>query len=105
MIELVAAADRTIGADQRRAGQRQIADRVDRLVADEFVGKRMPSRIEHAIFGDHDGILERGAERIARAPQLGDVAHEAESPRPRQIRGGTHPASTSMATVWRPISG
>ena len=37
MIELVAAAHRTIGRKQRRPGQRQIADRVERLVADEFV--------------------------------------------------------------------
>src|SRR6202030_2880021 len=38
-----------------------------------------------SVFGDHDGILERRAERITRAPQFRDIAHEAERPRPRKL--------------------
>ena len=68
MVQLVAAAYRAIGADQRSASKRQIAERIDRLVADELVGETYAIRIEHAIFGDYDRILEGGAERIASIP-------------------------------------
>src|ERR1700686_2267915 len=85
MIELMPAAHRPISADQRRASERQVADGVDRLVAHELVGEPHTLRIEHAVFGDHDRILERGAERVTGFPELGDVAHETEGPGPRQI--------------------
>src|SRR5580692_6600126 len=76
MIELVAATHRTIAADQRRPGQCHVADRIDRLVTDEFVGETYALGIEDAVFGDHDRVLERSAERIARTPELGYIAHE-----------------------------
>ena len=40
--------------------------------------KRKPSGIEHAIFAHDERVFERGAERIAGAPQFGHVAHETE---------------------------
>jgi hypothetical protein len=58
MVEFVAAAHRAIDAEQRRAGKRQIADRIHDLVADEFVGEAHAIRIEHPILGDHDRIVE-----------------------------------------------
>src|SRR6202040_2227063 len=85
IVELVAAVHRAIGAEQRRARERQIADGIQHLVTDELVPKTQTLRIEHAIFGDDERILQRGAERISGAPQLGDVTHEAERPRPRDL--------------------
>src|SRR4029079_17441069 len=72
-------------------GESQVADRVEHLVAHELVGIAQACRIEDAIIGDDERVLERSAERIARAPQLGYVAHEAEGARPRELpaeRGG-----------------
>jgi hypothetical protein len=37
VIQLVAATDRAVGAEQRQTGQGQIANRVQRLVAGAFV--------------------------------------------------------------------
>ncbi len=85
MIELVAAADGAVGGEQRLTGQRQVADRIEHLVAHEFVGVTQAVRIEHAVLGHHQRIVERGAERIAGAPQLGDVLHEAEGARTRDL--------------------
>src|ERR1700674_4541368 len=85
MIELVAAANGTIGADKRRAGKRQVADRIDGFVSHEFIGEAHSLRIEDAIFSDHDRIFEGSAKRVARTPQLRHVAHEAKGPGPRQL--------------------
>ena len=85
VIELVAAANGAVGGEQRLAGQGQIADGVENLVAHEFVGEAQAFRIEHAILGDHQRIGERGAERVAGAPQFGDVLHEAEGAGARDL--------------------
>ena len=39
VVEPVAAADRAVGAEDRRAGERKVAERVERLVAHELVGE------------------------------------------------------------------
>ena len=39
MIELVATPNRPIGAEQRRTGERQIAEGIKRLMTHEFVGE------------------------------------------------------------------
>ena len=70
---------------QRRAGQRQIADGINRLVAHELVGEAHTFGIEDSVLRNDDRVFERGAERIAGAPQFRYVAHEAESARPGQI--------------------
>ena len=54
-------------------------------MTDELVPEPQALRIEHAIFGHHERVLQRSAQRISGAPQLGDVTHEAESPRPRDF--------------------
>src|SRR5262249_53663450 len=81
VIELVAAADRPVGAEDWPAGQREVADGIEHLVAHEFVREARAFWIENAVVADHEGVLERGAERIARIPQCGHVAHEAEGAR------------------------
>ena len=74
MVELVAAAHRAVDAEQRRAGQRQIADGVERLVAGELVGEAQAFGIEQPLFVDDERVLERGAERV--------TARSKASPRP-----------------------
>src|SRR4051795_389111 len=78
MVELRAASYGAVRGKQGAARERQIADRVQDLVADEFVGETLAFRIEDAVIADNERVLERGAERIARVPQRGHVAHETE---------------------------
>src|SRR6185437_1181665 len=67
------------------AGKRQIADSVDRLVANALVGETHSLGIEDAVVRRDDGILEARSQRVARAPQLRHVAHKAESACPREV--------------------
>src|SRR3954447_6783876 len=78
MVELMAASHGAVRGEQGAARKRQIADRVQDLVADEFVGETLAFRIEDAVVADDERVLERGAERITRVPQRGHVAHETE---------------------------
>ncbi len=80
MVELVAAAHRAIGAEQRQAGESEIADHVEHLVARAFVAVAQPLGIEQAGIVEHHRILERGAERKTGAPELGSIVHESEGP-------------------------
>ena len=41
-------------------------------------GEAQALRVEDAVVADDQGVLERGAERVTRAPELRHVAHEAE---------------------------
>src|SRR3954471_6900623 len=74
-----------ISAEQGAAGQREVADGVQHLVTDEFVGEARALRIENAVVADDEGVLERGTQRITRVPQGRDVAHEAEGARARKL--------------------
>src|SRR5262249_58218835 len=85
VIEVVAAGDRLVGGEQGCAGERQIADRVEDLVADELVREARALRIEDAVVGDDEGVFERRTEGVARIPQRSDVAHEAEGARARNL--------------------
>ena len=51
---------------QRRTGQGQVADRVERLVAHELVGVAQALGVDDAVVAERDGVVERGAEREAR---------------------------------------
>ena len=57
----VAGAVRHHVAEHRTAEQRQVADRVENLVADAFVFEAQ--RVQHAGVADDDGVLERAAQR------------------------------------------
>ena len=85
VVELVAAAHRAVGRQQGPSGERQIADRVEHLVADELVGEAHAFRVEDAVVGDDQRVLERGAERVAGVPQRRHIAHEAEGARARDL--------------------
>src|SRR6185312_16513470 len=58
--------------------EREIAHGIERLVADELVLEAQAAGVENAVFGEANGVFERGAERIALAPELRDIAHKAE---------------------------
>src|SRR6478672_5543376 len=85
MIKLVAAANGFVRGEQWLAPEREITNGVQHLVADEFVCKAQAFRIEYAIFTHNERVFERGAECIARAPQLGDVAHKSKSTGARDL--------------------
>ena len=77
-VQPMAAATGTEGAEDGRAGKRQVADRVERLVAHELVGIAKAFAVDDAVVADGDGVLERGAERETGSPQPLHVLHEAE---------------------------
>ena len=47
-------------SEEWQADKREIADQVESLVAAEFVGETQRA-IHDAIFGEHDGVVERAA--------------------------------------------
>src|ERR1700723_3372542 len=78
-VELVSGAIGWVEANDGRARERQIADRIERLVAHELIGVAEPFRVEDGVTIDGDRILERGAQRVAGPPQSLNVADESES--------------------------
>src|ERR1700687_3372803 len=54
MIELVTAAHRAVGPEQWPARQSEVANRIQHLVAYEFIGEAGTFRIEDAIVGDNE---------------------------------------------------
>ena len=71
-------------ADHRIADQREIADGVEDLVADELVleAERV---VQDAGLAEHDRVVERAAERQAVLPQHLDVLEERERARRRDF--------------------
>ena len=78
-VELMSGAIGPVEANDGRTRERQIADRVERLVAHEFIGVTESFRVEDGVAIDGDGILERGAQRVPGPPQSLNVANESES--------------------------
>ena len=72
-------------ADQLAAGEIEVADAVEHLVADELVGKAQALLVQHPVLADHDRVLERAAERQAARPQLLDPLGEAEGAGARDL--------------------
>src|SRR5262249_8482364 len=85
VIESVAATHRPVGAEDRRAREREVADGVERLVTHELVREAETLGIEAAVLADHERVLERGAQRVTRPPQLADVAQEPEGAGARDL--------------------
>ncbi len=81
------AAIRPVAADELGAGQRQIANGIQRLVTNEFVlGVTQTLDIDHRIVvGNDNGIFQRRAERMPRSPETLDITHEAEGAGARQL--------------------
>src|SRR5262249_49484402 len=74
-VQRVSRAVRDQVADYRIAHEREIADRVQNLVADELVleAERV---VQDARLAEHDGVLERSAERQPVLPHHLDVLEE-----------------------------
>src|SRR5579863_4477569 len=85
MVEFVTAANRTVGAKQWRACEREIADGVERLVANEFIGKPQALGVENAVIGHDKRVFECRPKGVAGAPQLGYVAHESKGAGARDL--------------------
>src|SRR5437868_3398085 len=49
--------------DDRTAGEIQVAQRIEQLMADELVGKTQPAVVQDAAAADYDGVVERAAAR------------------------------------------
>ena len=83
-------------ADDRVADQGQVADRVEDLVADELVleAERV---VQHAGLADHDGVVERAAEREALLAQRLDFLEERE----RARRGNLVDEALSVIAIAR----
>ena len=71
-------------ADDRIADEREIADRIEDLVADEFVLESQRV-VENAGFAEDDSVFERSAERQAVLPQHLDVLEKREGARWRDL--------------------
>src|SRR5256886_14780041 len=85
VIELVAAAHRAVSAEQRSARERQIADCVQDLVANELVGKTRTLWVENTVVADDERIFQGSSERVAGVPQARHITQEAEGARARDL--------------------
>src|SRR6267378_6681962 len=85
LVECVPRLHRGELADDGHPDQRQVAERVEDLVADELVRKAEPFGIEDVEVVHHHRILERAAAGEARLVEALDVALEAKRPRPGDV--------------------
>src|SRR5215470_705083 len=77
-IEVVAGAHAAEMAEDRAAGEVEIAQRIEQLVAHELVSIAEAALIEDGIAAHHHGILERAAARESRCAHPVDILKEAE---------------------------
>ena len=89
-MQRVAAAVRHEVADHRVSDERQIADHVENLVADELVLEPQ-CVVEDAGLAENDGVVERTAERETALAQHLDFLQEAERPRRRDLLDESSP--------------
>src|SRR5256885_6743469 len=74
VVELVTTTHRPIGAEQRQAGEREIADDIENLVTGALVAVTQPLAVEQAGFVKYHRILERRPKGEAGAPEPRDIA-------------------------------
>src|SRR5687767_4482292 len=65
-------------AEKRHPEEREVADDVEYLVADELVGAAQGLLVEHPVGREHDGVVERAAADEVGAPERLDLLGEAE---------------------------
>src|SRR5262249_14300574 len=80
VIELVARAPALEAADDGRAGEIEVAQRIQGLVADELVGKDPAPLLQDARMGDDDGVVEGGPPGPPRRPHPPDPPHGTANP-------------------------
>ena len=81
----MARAHATEPPDDRRADQIEVADQVENLVPDELVLVAQSAVVKDALAADHDGVVERAAQRQAHRAQLVDLLQEAEGAGPGNV--------------------
>ena len=91
--------------DDRRAGEIEIADRVEQLVAHELVGVAQAAAVQHPVAADHDGVVERAAARQPGRAQALDIVEQAEGAGPAELGFERVRRRTSCCMSWRRISG
>src|SRR5262249_5981517 len=72
-------------AQQGSPRERQVADRIQHLVANELVREARSFRIENTVVADYERIFQRGAKRVAGVPQARHIAQEAECASARNV--------------------
>ena len=88
-MQQVAAAFGLHSAQQGHSQQGQIADDVENLVAHELVGKTQSGFVQHAVLGQHDGVVQRAAANQIRASQSFDFFDESKSARRGDVAART----------------
>ena len=58
------ATNRAIGTEQGPSCKGKVADRIEHLVAHELIREPGTLRIEDAVIGNDQGVLERSAQRV-----------------------------------------
>src|SRR5262249_6914760 len=71
-------------SDNWVSDQREVADGIKNLVANELVFERQRV-IEHAGLAEDDGVIERATERQTVLPQHFDILQERKCPRRRNL--------------------
>ena len=87
-VHAMAAAIGAVGAEQRQAGEREVADRIEKLVADELVPIAQALGVHDAIVADGDGS---GATPQATASIAVNGAAQALPPQRYEMRGSSQP--------------
>ena len=103
-VELMSRTIASVNADDRSARERQITDRIERLVAHELVAVAQTFRVEDGVAFDGDRILERGAQRKTGLPQRLNILTNPKV-RARAISRRKVAGSRSNTRRWRPIAG
>src|SRR6266568_9240629 len=67
--------------------QGQVPDNVENLMADKLVGKTEAGFVEHAFFGQDDGIIQRATADQTGLPQSLDFLDETERPCRSNVAG------------------
>src|SRR5712692_7937396 len=82
-VQVVARVTRDDVADDGTAEERQVADEVENLVADELI--TIAEAVEDAALAEDHGVLERTAARQPLPPHLAEVLEEAVGARGREV--------------------
>ena len=95
----MAATNGLVGAEDRGAGQSEIAHRVEHLVPNEFLRMTQAFRVHDLIVAEGDRVVERSAKRQAGLPELFDIAHEAKGAGAGQLRAKTRRGQLKRQTL------
>src|SRR5215468_208160 len=73
-------------SDDRAAGEVEITEGVEQLMANELVGIAQAASVQNMIAADHDDVIERAATTESRCPQAIHFVEKAKSTRSTELR-------------------